>query len=141
MDEPSTTRYSIREVSELTGVPAHTLRFWEKALQPMLQPYRTPGGQRRYDDGHLSVIREVHRRVSEEHQSLAAVRHTLIRRQAGADAGQALSGKLLEDPTIQQALDDIAEALKLRVLRLLDAVPADASGAAPAGSPGQEISL
>ena len=142
MERQPATRYSIREVSELTAVPAHTLRFWEKALEPMLQPYRTPGGQRRYDDLHVEVIREVRRRVSEEHQSLAAIRHALLREQEVSAAGRVLSEHLLDDPTIQQALDELAEALKRRVLRLLDAAPAEAGGGpSPAASPGQEATL
>ena len=120
MDHTYATRYSIRDVSQETGVPAHTLRFWEKALDPLFRPYRTPGGQRRYDDSHVTVIREVRRRVTDEHQSLAAVRRELLRQQEAETSGRELGNDLLADPIVQQALDDVASAVKQRVMRLLE---------------------
>lgn len=134
MNDQPPTQYSIREVSELTDVPAHTLRFWERTLAPVLEPYRTPGGQRRYDDEHLAIIREVRRRVNEEHQSLAAIRHGFLRARRATGAGRALSERLLADPTVQQALDDVAEALKIRVLHLLDAQAAEAADPSTQGA-------
>lgn len=136
MDTTYAARYSIRDVSRETQVPAHTLRFWEKALAPLLQPYRTPGGQRRYDESHIAMIREVRRRVSEEQQSLAAVRRELLRRREAESAGRDLGNHLLEDPVIQQALDEVAAAVKQRVLHLLehpqDGAAAHALAALPA---------
>ena len=134
MEQRVSPRYSIREVSQTTGVPPHTLRFWEKSLAPLLRPFRTPGGQRRYDDGHVALIREVHRRLSHERQSLAGVRHDLLRRQAAdPDAGD-LGRRLLADPVVQQALDDVAAAVTQRVLHLLDQ-PAPPAPAPPEPAP------
>lgn len=133
MERRSSIRFSIREVSEATGVPPHTLRFWEKALDPLLRPYRTPGGQRRYDDAHVTVIREVQRRVSEEHQSLAAVRRELAQQRTAGPAADDLGTRVLADPIVQQALDDVAATLKERVLYLLEQPMAtDRSAADPA---------
>ncbi len=42
---------TIKEVSELTSIPTHTLRFWEKEFDSILVPLRTPGGQRRDETG------------------------------------------------------------------------------------------
>ena len=46
--------YSIREVSDLTGVEAHVLRFWEKEF-PMLRPRRR-SGNRAYRERDIQIV-------------------------------------------------------------------------------------
>ncbi len=46
--------YSISQVSDRTGFPASTLRFYERS--GLVRPARTPAGYRRYDDHHLEVL-------------------------------------------------------------------------------------
>lgn len=46
--------YSIREVSELTGVESHVLRFWEKEFS-QLNPRRR-SGNRAYTERNIKVI-------------------------------------------------------------------------------------
>jgi len=50
--------YSIREVSEITGVEAHVLRFWEKEF-PMLRPKRSRSGNRTYKDRDIEIVKEI----------------------------------------------------------------------------------
>ena len=50
--------YSIREVSELTGVEAHVLRFWEKKF-PMLRPRRARSGNRTYKERDIEIVKEI----------------------------------------------------------------------------------
>ncbi len=47
--------YSIREVSELTGVEPHVLRFWEKEF-PMLRPRRGRSGNRSYKERDIKIV-------------------------------------------------------------------------------------
>ncbi len=47
--------YSIREVSERTGVEPHVLRFWEKEFS-QLRPKRGRSGNRAYTERNLKVI-------------------------------------------------------------------------------------
>lgn len=47
--------YSIREVSERTGVEPHVLRFWEKEFS-QLRPRRGRSGNRTYTERNLKVI-------------------------------------------------------------------------------------
>ena len=51
--------FTIKEASRITKVSRHTLRFWEKALEGVIVPRRTEGGQRRYTPEHLFIIEEV----------------------------------------------------------------------------------
>lgn len=53
--------FLIKEVSEITGVPSHTIRFWEKDFGTYLKPERTTGGQRRYSDKDIEVIEQIRR--------------------------------------------------------------------------------
>jgi DNA-binding transcriptional MerR regulator len=50
---------SIKQVCNLTGLPPSTLRFWEKEFAGLLEPIRTNGGQRRYDEKTLVIINEI----------------------------------------------------------------------------------
>ena len=44
---PEKLYYSIREVSEYTGVKAHVLRYWEQEF-PTLKPKKNRAGNRSY---------------------------------------------------------------------------------------------
>ncbi len=53
--------YTIGEVSELTGIKPHVLRYWESEF-PTLRPRKGRGGSRRYrraDIEHVLTIREL----------------------------------------------------------------------------------
>ena len=47
--------YSIREVSEQTGVEPHVLRFWEKEF-PMLRPKRGRSRNRFYRERDIKIV-------------------------------------------------------------------------------------
>lgn len=51
--------FSINDVSQVTGVPSHTIRFWEKDFNLYLRPAKTPGGQRRYCNKDIEIIRTI----------------------------------------------------------------------------------
>ena len=67
--------YSIREVSEITGVEAHVLRFWEKEF-PMLRPRRSRSGNRTYKDRDIEI-------VAASSAGAASARAMVTRRQVG----------------------------------------------------------
>jgi DNA-binding transcriptional MerR regulator len=68
--------YSIQEVSTRVNVPKCTLRFWEKALNGIIVPLRTNGGQRRYTSDHLFIIEEV-KRLKKKGLSLVDIKRIL----------------------------------------------------------------
>ena len=47
---------TIKEASDLTGIPIHTIRFWEKEFEGFLIPERTGGGQRRFNEATIKDI-------------------------------------------------------------------------------------
>jgi DNA-binding transcriptional MerR regulator len=68
---------SIKQVCSQTGLPSSTLRFWEKEFRGLLIPLRTNGGQRRYDQEALVLIREI-KKLRDQGVNLGAIRQTLI---------------------------------------------------------------
>lgn len=48
--------YSISEVSDLTGLKAHILRFWESEF-PMLRPRKNRAGNRAYTERDIRVVK------------------------------------------------------------------------------------
>ena len=47
--------YSIREVTDLAGVEAHVLRFWEKEFT-LLRPRRGRSGNRTYKERDIKIV-------------------------------------------------------------------------------------
>ena len=50
---------SIQQISLRTDIPKSTLRFWEKHFSTILKPIRSSGGQRRYTDEHIAVLKGI----------------------------------------------------------------------------------
>lgn len=71
---------TIGEVSELTGVPIHTLRYWESEFDGYFSPLRTSGRQRRYNEEAVSRVLEIKTLLKEEKYSIAGARQVLSRK-------------------------------------------------------------
>lgn len=71
---------TIGEVSELTGVPIHTLRYWESEFDGYFSPLRTSGRQRRYDEEAVGRVLEIKTLLKEEKYSIAGARQVLSRK-------------------------------------------------------------
>lgn len=50
---------TIKQVSQITGIPSCTLRFWEKEFEGILVPSRTNGRQRRYSSEDIFIIERI----------------------------------------------------------------------------------
>lgn len=71
--------YSIKAVDEMTGVPATTLRYWEKTYG-LVTPQRTGGGHRLYTSEDVERIQWLKRKIDEDGLQ-ASVAHSLLRRE------------------------------------------------------------
>jgi DNA-binding transcriptional MerR regulator len=81
--------YSIGQVHAITGIPKPTLRFWEKEFASYLSPHRTPGNQRRYDEGTISKIERINKLVHKEGFTLEGARKKLAAEEAAKEAAEA----------------------------------------------------
>ncbi len=78
-DTPRKAFYTIGEVSHLTGVRPHVLRYWEEQGK-LLKPSRRRSRHRIYRLADIQLIFEIKRLREEEKLSLAAMRRQLNRR-------------------------------------------------------------
>ena len=80
MDELDKMYYKIRDVSELLGVSASTLRYWEQEF-PECAPRRTASNQRFYTPENIQyLVRDKGLRIEAARQELAANSSNVSRR-------------------------------------------------------------
>lgn len=80
--------YTIGEVTQLTGVPAHVLRYWEGEF-PQLKPKKSRAGNRAYQERDLEVISRIRTLLYERRFTIAGARALLSSGKVGAeDDGQ-----------------------------------------------------
>ena len=83
LPELHTMRYlTIKQVSEITGIPSYTLRFWEKEFEGILMPSRTNGRQRRYSSEDIFVIERI-KGLKDAGMSLNEIKERLGNRDEG----------------------------------------------------------
>ncbi len=70
----------VKDVCQLVGVSSHTLRYWEKEFSDYLQPQRTRGGHRLYDDHSLRCILEIKHLLKVEMYSITGAKNQLRKR-------------------------------------------------------------
>ncbi len=68
--------YRIGEVSRITATKAFVLRYWETEF-PMLQPVKSPHGQRLYRRQDVEMVLEIKRLLYEEGFTIAGARKHL----------------------------------------------------------------
>ena len=73
---PDKLYFKIGEVSQLVGVQAHVLRYWEKEV-PTIRPTKSASNQRRYRRKDVEVFREIRRLLYEERYTLAGAKKRL----------------------------------------------------------------
>jgi DNA-binding transcriptional MerR regulator len=95
---------TIGEVSDLTGVPIHTLRYWETEFNGYFSPLRTSGRQRRYNEDAVGRVQEIKTLLKEEKYSIAGARQVLSRKME-------IDGGMLNN----YGMNDSAEAPQLEI--------------------------
>ena len=76
---PMEALFTIQQISRKLNIAKPTLRFWEKELDGIIVPSRTPGGQRRYTQEHLSIIQKINR-MRKQGMSLSEINSKLNNR-------------------------------------------------------------
>ena len=90
---PDKLYFKIGEVSEISGLPSHVLRFWESEFK-RIKPRRTDAGQRSYTRKDIETILEIKHLLYDKKFTLEGARNYLNSR----TGPETLSEKrLLED--------------------------------------------
>lgn len=100
--------YSISEVVEQTGVPAPTLRFWEREFRE-LKPHRTPKGQRKYSAKDVETINLLYYLLKEKGLKIEAAKIELRKNREGVDRRHQTIERLRD---IRATLCSLLEAVK-----------------------------
>lgn len=105
-------RFSMAEVCRITGLAAHTVRFYETQFPKSLTAERTTGGHRKYRQAHIDVLDRIIRLSRSEGKSLREVRAAL-----GEDPETAAAPVGTADQTLSLVLQNLQE-LNTRNARL-----------------------
>jgi DNA-binding transcriptional MerR regulator len=104
--------FTIQQISLKLNIPKPTLRFWEKELDGIIVPLRTPGGQRRYTHEHLNLIQKI-QRLRKQGMHLSEIKTKLN----GLDANV----KLPTHPVDFEVLvERVTEVVKTEIYRMLN---------------------
>jgi len=109
--------YTISEVSDLSGVKAHVLRYWESEF-PSLRPRKDRGGSRRYRKRDIEEVLAIKKLLYEEGYRIAGARKYLQQlKQGGAEPEtQQLTmgfGQLDRQEQMDQIKQDLLEILDI----------------------------
>jgi DNA-binding transcriptional MerR regulator len=69
--------FTIKEVSNLTKVKPHTLRYWESEFK-LLRPMRRESGQRRYTQKDIDTIEKIKVLLYEKKYSIAGAKKSIL---------------------------------------------------------------
>lgn len=102
---PDKLYFKIGEVSKISGLPSHVLRFWESEFKK-IRPRRTASGQRSYTRKDIETILEIKHLLHDQKFTLEGARKFLDTRKR---AGLGDAKGLLED--IKSELKSIRDML------------------------------
>lgn len=100
--------YSINEVSEMFGLNASNLRFWEKEFRH-IKPHKNKKGTRFYTQADIEIIRQIHYLVREKGLTLEGARQRLKNNPEGVRRNAEISERLLR---LKQELLDIQKEIQ-----------------------------
>lgn len=113
---PNKLFFRIQEVSKITGVKPHVLRYWETEF-PQLSPRKDLNDQRRYTKADIGLVMRIKRLLYEERYTIVGAKRCL-RRQSNRKA----ISQAVEVDSLRALRRDIDE-----LLSLLDNRPAAAA--------------
>ncbi|MDD3884595.1 MAG: MerR family transcriptional regulator [Gallionella sp.] len=109
---PAKRYFTIGEVSELCGVKAHVLRYWEQEFT-QLKPVKRSGNRRYYQHHEVLLIRRIRELLYEQGFTISGARNQLSQ---GAETGTvaAPAGSSSADvPVLRQEIREIISLLTL----------------------------
>lgn len=78
--------YSIGEVSEMTDLEQHVLRYWESEFE-QLRPRKNRAGRRVYTDEDIAMVQRVQHLLKEDKYTIEGAKQVLEREERGEITG------------------------------------------------------
>jgi DNA-binding transcriptional MerR regulator len=115
---PKKLYYKIREVSEIVGVEAHVLRFWETEF-PALSPPKSKSGQRTYRPKDIELLLRIRKLLYEEGFTIAGARKQLSAEKPAGVPSKPAAAKRQDAGQSSERLKKVKAELE-NILTLLD---------------------
>jgi DNA-binding transcriptional MerR regulator len=97
--------YSISEVAEIVGLPAHVLRYWETQFS-LLNPSKNRSGNRVYQRKEIKLILLVKQLLHDEKYTVEGARQKLDQLRRGGGIGPA-AGRALDEQLLHVLREDL----------------------------------
>lgn len=111
MDTLAKKYYKISEVAEMLGIPASTLRFWERSFT-VIKPKRNDHGTRFYTRADIEKISMVHYLVKEKGLKLDAAQEMIRRNPQGTEQRHRTVARLKEIRATLAGMLDALDSLR-----------------------------
>lgn len=98
---PEKLFFRIGDVSEITGIKPHILRYWEAEFSG-LHPRKNDAGQRIYERRDVELVLEIKKLLYEQRYTISGAKKLLARR----------GKQTLKKPLLAKRPSDISEALR-----------------------------
>ena len=116
---PAKRYFTIGEVSELCGVKAHVLRYWEQEFT-QLKPVKRSGNRRYYQHHEVLLIRRIRELLYEQGFTISGARNRLdeslsaapTRAGASAASGRAHDARGVNISSLKQELKSLIDLLR-----------------------------
>lgn len=92
---PAKRYFTIGEVSELCGVKAHVLRYWEQEFT-QLNPIKRSGNRRYYQHHEVVLIRRIRELLYEQGFTISGARNRLDGARGSNNSGETESARVTE---------------------------------------------
>jgi DNA-binding transcriptional MerR regulator len=99
---PDKLFFRIGEVSELIGVEAHVLRYWESEFKA-LSPRKSESGQRMFRKKDVELLLRIKHLLYERKFTIEGARMALLEKTAGAE----------RKPRVADIRDEVADIIKI----------------------------
>ncbi|MDD2773766.1 MAG: MerR family transcriptional regulator [Elusimicrobiales bacterium] len=111
--DPEKKYYTISELSAITGVAPHSIRYWEKEFG-LLRPMRKESGHRRYLRRDIEILNEIKDLVYRRKMTLAGAKKALSRR-GGAQPDAPAPARAADEETrrlLEEAHKELSAIMK-----------------------------
>ena len=98
---PPKLYYSISEVSEMTGVKPHVLRYWESEF-PDLRPKKNRAGNRSYRDKDIKMVSTIRDLLYKQGYTIQGARNQLRDRVRREEAATVVVNGSFDFPSVQE---------------------------------------
>ena len=98
--------YTIAEISQITKLAPHTLRYYEQQFPHLLKTERSKGGHRIYNQSHLDILNSIIHLLKDEGMTIKQARQELGEPEIGFEENEISNENKTELVTVDKKLED-----------------------------------